>query len=92
MKLLSLLLLCSVSLPASEINSVVSVPVHTQKYAVFTSAPLIVAATPRMGACRFVDLIGGFEQKCYGWGVYQGSGPSGTWYKCSLKAHHKWIE
>ena len=90
MKLLSLLLLGAVSLTASELGPVAATPAHV--HAAYSPSPLVFAATPRMGSCRFVDLIGGFEQKCYGWGVFQGSGPSGTWYKCSLKPYHRWIE
>ena len=90
MKLLSLLLLGAVGLTASELGPVAAT--HAHEHAAYTPTPLIFAATPRMGACRFVDLIGGFEQKCYGWGVFQGSGASGTWYKCSLKPYHRWIE
>jgi len=47
--------------------------------------------TPSMGSCPFTMLIGGFEQKCYGYGIYDGSGPSGTWYHCSLHPEHRWI-
>ena len=47
--------------------------------------------TPTMGSCPMVVLIGGYEQKCYGYGIMDGSGPSGTWYHCSLRAEHKWI-
>ena len=45
-----------------------------------------------MGSCPFRELIGGYEQRCYGYGIYMGSGQSGTWYKCSSKPYHKWIE
>ena len=90
MKLLSVLLLGAVSLTASELGPVAATPAH--EHAFCRPAPLIFAAAPRMGACPARELIGGFEQRCYGFGVYVGSGPSGTWYKCSIKPYHRWIE
>jgi hypothetical protein len=90
MKLLSLLLLGAVGLTASELGPVAATPAHV--HAAYSPAPLIFAATPRMGSCPFRELIGGYEQRCYGYGIYMGSGQSGTWYKCSSKPYHKWIE
>lgn len=90
MKLLSLFLLGTIGLSASELGPVAAT--HAHVHAACTPAPLIFAAAPRMGSCPARELIGGFEQRCYGFGIFVGSGQSGTWYKCSLKPYHRWIE
>ena len=90
MKLLSLLLLSSIGLSASDLSPVA----HSHEYAVYTPAPLIFAATPRMGSCPYVKLIGGSEQRCYGTGIWLSTGPGfgRNTYRCSMNASHKWAE
>lgn len=92
MKLLSLLLLGTVGLTASELGPVA--PTHAHEHAAYTPTPLVFAATPRMGACPFLKLIGGYEQKCYGNGQWVGAGPGfgRNTYRCSLNSSHTWAE
>ena len=83
MKLLLAALLLTLNLSAASLGPVTS---EEGKY------QIPFKLTPSMGSCPFRMLIGGYEQKCYGYGVYDGSGQSGTWYHCSLHSEHKWIE
>lgn len=82
MKLLLAALLLTLNLSAASLGPVTSEEGHYQ---------VPFKMTPNMGSCPFTMLIGGYEQKCYGYGVMDGSGPSGIWYHCSLHASHKWI-
>jgi len=83
MKLLLTALLLTLNLSAASLGPVTS---EEGNYKV----PFKLS--PQMGSCPFKMLIGGFEQKCYGYGVRDGSGPSGVWYHCSSHPEHKWID
>lgn len=92
MKLLSLLLLGAVSLTASELVPVAAT--HAHEHAAYTPTPLVFAATPRMGSCPYVKLIGGSELRCYGTGIWVSTGPGfgRNTYRCSMNASHTWAQ
>lgn len=82
MKLLLAALFLTLNLAAAPLGPLSSEEAHCH---------LPFKTPPVMASCPFTMLIGGFEQKCYGVGIIDGSGPSGIWYHCSLHASHKWI-
>ena len=91
MKLLSLLLLGSIGLSASDLGPVSSVHVHDS----LVPTPFVFKATPSMGSsCPYTKLIGGYREKCYGFGMFVKMGPGygESTYRCSINASHTWAQ
>jgi hypothetical protein len=88
MKLLSLLLLGSIGLSASDLGPVASVHDHD----ICVPTPFVFKATPNMSSCPYTKLIGGYRQECFGFRMFVKIGPGfgETTYRCSLNPSHVW--